>query len=179
MTMIQEIINFESRVRNPSQRALDRFFQQPSTRSSFTCHREIRKCIKEGRRIMRQTLEPRDGEVEERVGRFNEEIDPTSIQNRWIRFSVKIELCPWPISWWFSFYYEGGKCVRQGIYSKNMPRIHNTHGWGARARTINILLCNFHPGRVFEKIIFVWLEKFGGRRWKMYNLITDEENSWD
>lgn len=127
MTMIQEIINFESRVRNPSQRALDRFFQQPSTRSSFTCHREIRKCIKEGRRIMRQTLEPRDGEVEERVGRFNEGIDPTSIQNRWIRFSVKIELCPWPISWWFSFYYEGGRCVRQGIYSKNMPRIHNTH----------------------------------------------------
>lgn len=45
----------------------------------------------------RQRGGQRDGKVEERVGRFNEEIDPTSIQDEYVSRSVKIELCPWPI----------------------------------------------------------------------------------
>lgn len=65
--------------------------------------RKIRNCIQRGREggayyaTERQRGGQRDGKVEERVGRFNEEIDPTSIQDEYVSRSVKIELCPWPI----------------------------------------------------------------------------------
>lgn len=180
MTMIQGIINFESRVWNPPQRAVDRFFQQqPSTRSSFTCHREIRKCIKEGRRIMRQTLEPRDGEVEERVGRFNEGIDPTSIQNRWIRFfgeNWTLSLAHKPMVIQFLL---GGRGSKAFIRKICQEFIIYTDEASANFSAINILLCNFHPSAEFSKrsSLFDW-KSLVGRRWKMYNLIIDEEN-WD